>query len=453
MIRIVYDGPPEAGKTTSVRALAAGFGREVYTPEEHAGRTVWFDWLEHVGGRFDGKPIRCEIASVPGQARWSRRRNHFIDGADAIVFVADTSSWGWSASAARFRRLQQRIARREGAKVGVVFQANRRDLPDAVPLAIVRQHVGASNVAVIESIATDGTGIRESFVFAVRLALDRVREEQRAGLLPMREQEVSVEDLLAELRSVDRDGPQLVAAPQPPASPLPRAPSHELPTGCVWPPIEGRIVLREAARADSRTCPDFAGDFEAELAPGWRAHSASTAVFASLDDARTELVGWARQHAAVQPFLSRQRCIALAETGDGRWRLWQVVHREPSLRDLLREDALPADRIARLIDHSTRLIAEARSARAGESLGLPCTLDTIGVSELGRPVYVGIVAATQAGADASDEEIAHELAALVHRRHGSARDQLHAALRSAPPSEVGAPGSQVRERLLELLGS
>ena len=64
VLSIVYDGAPLAGKTSSVRALARSFGREVYTPEEQDGRTVYFDWLEHTGGRFDGAPIRCRIVSV-----------------------------------------------------------------------------------------------------------------------------------------------------------------------------------------------------------------------------------------------------------------------------------------------------------------------------------------------------------------------------------------------------
>jgi hypothetical protein len=65
VISVVYHGPPEAGKTTTLRTLARGFGREVYTPEERDGRTVHFDWLEHIGGRFEGSPIRCQIVSVP----------------------------------------------------------------------------------------------------------------------------------------------------------------------------------------------------------------------------------------------------------------------------------------------------------------------------------------------------------------------------------------------------
>lgn len=66
VVRLVYDGPPRSGKTTRLGALAAGLGRTLVSPEEAQGRTLYFDWLEHVGGRFEGVPIRFQILSVPG---------------------------------------------------------------------------------------------------------------------------------------------------------------------------------------------------------------------------------------------------------------------------------------------------------------------------------------------------------------------------------------------------
>ncbi|HEY5934454.1 MAG TPA: hypothetical protein VIU61_07465, partial [Kofleriaceae bacterium] len=76
VIRVVYDGPPEAGKTTSMRALATSFNQTSVTPEENsAGRTQWFDWMEYVGGRFEGSQIRCQVISVPGQRELGKRRS------------------------------------------------------------------------------------------------------------------------------------------------------------------------------------------------------------------------------------------------------------------------------------------------------------------------------------------------------------------------------------------
>lgn len=468
VIRIVYDGPPEVGKTTSVRALARSFGRQVFTPEEQNGRTAYFDWMEHVGGRFDGAPIRCQVASVPGQRRWRPRRDRLLDQADVVIFVGDTSAAGWSGSRASLRRLLRRLARRDGPPVGVVFQANRRDVPDALPLARVRQEIGAEHVAVIESIAVDGTGVREAFVFAIRLALDRVREEQRRGLESGHTRaEIDVDDLLTDLMFLEQgdddervtdlmfleqrddegpvtDGTTACAAVDDDA---PLAPTHEVPSGLVWPPIDGRIVLRDASRPHARGHGDAAGNWVASLAGDWQAHSAADAVFTDREEGRERLVAWARAHTSALGLLSRQRCIALAETGDGRWRLWQVVLSHPSLREHL-ADADGAVDVVHRLGAIGRALAEAREASASSSLCPPCTLDTLGLSELGRAIYVGM--APPAGtrvADAADEAaLARELAATILQRGGDLH-AVRAGLLRAADVDFG-PRSALRERLL-----
>src|SRR5262245_20691924 len=92
VIRLVYDGPPDAGKTTSLRALAGSLARPTYTPAEAGdGRTLWFDWMEYTGGRFEGCQIRCQIVSVPGQRELIARRRRVIEGADVVVFVGNSS--------------------------------------------------------------------------------------------------------------------------------------------------------------------------------------------------------------------------------------------------------------------------------------------------------------------------------------------------------------------------
>ena len=68
VIRVVYDGAPMSGKSTSVRALGRGVGGEVHSPAEVGGRTLYFDWLDYTGGLFEGHRIRCQIVSVPAFA-------------------------------------------------------------------------------------------------------------------------------------------------------------------------------------------------------------------------------------------------------------------------------------------------------------------------------------------------------------------------------------------------
>jgi len=381
VLSVVYDGAPRAGKTTSVRALARSFGREVFTPEEHGGRTVYYDWLEHAGGRFDGNPLRCEIASVPGQRRWVRRRALFLDRADVVVFVGDTRAHAWAATVARLRDLAQRLAPRPGSPVGVVFQANHRDHPTALPLPEVRAALADAPVAVVESTAHDGGGVREAFVFAVRLALDRVRAEQAAGRLATGRTVLGDRDeVLALLRGLalePADAPAPAAAPRAPAPP-----TADVPPGCVWPPVDGRILLGALPAARP---PITEGDdgWRAELGAGWRAHSGRDARFRDLERARAALVDWARLHAGAHGLLSPRRCILLAADGAG-WRLWQVVADEPALRAQTHGGRVaPADAAWALA------AAEGHCARHG--LALACSIDSVGVDAAGRPQFVGLV--------------------------------------------------------------
>ncbi len=467
MLGVVYDGPPEAGKTTSVRALAKSFGREVFTPEEQDGRTVYFDWLEHTGGRFDGAPIRCQIMSVPGQQRWSQRRTHLLARADVIVFVGDTSRGSWPLTVARLRELRAWLDAREGPTVGVVFQANRRDAPDAVPLAEIRERVGSERVALVESVAVDGSGVREAFVFAVRLALDRVREEQRLGTLPSVGERLQGSELLQQLLSLEQATPASGAQHAAPATELlavtestdssfvlPRLPNHEVPSGLVWPPVEGRILLRDAVTGPIEGQLTESGGYEAVLPSGFRASSPAAASFADLDDGKRMLVNWARFHSSAQGLLSKGRCIVLAGTADGRYRLWQILRAEPSLRELFLdgcETVLPRH-AARQLATAIRLFADAQTKCAAGDMPLECTLDTIGASELGEAIYVADMSFMTAPRPAiGTEEVAAELAAALRHRSAEERSEVGRTIlllqrrepRSEPSERIGTLVSQL----------
>ena len=474
VLGIVYDGPPEAGKTTSVRALARSFGREVYTPEEQDGRTVYFDWLEHTGGRFDGAPIRCQIVSVPGQERWLERRLHLLERADVVVFVGDTSVVGWPLTVARLRDLRARLDGREGPPVGVVFQANRRDAPDAIPIDVVREQAASERVALVESIALDGTGVREAFVFAVRLALDRVREEQRLGALPRQSVEGASDELLAQLLALEpgstqaaettppsvepppdsRTRPASVRAPT--TSPSRKLPSHDVPSGLIWPPVEGRILLREAMSAPVSSVRNAAGDHRVSLTSGHRAQSPCDASFHEVEDGRNTLISWARLHVSAQGLLSKGRCIVLAATGDGGFRLWQIVRAEPSLRERFVDgwDSMVPRHAARQLASVCHLLAEAQAFCARQGVRLHCTLDTIGVSDLGKPIYVGDFPFPGLGEREGQgvERVARELALLHGHRTADERAELSRELLSFQRHDVAsAPGPRIGELVARML--
>lgn len=417
VIRVVYDGAPMAGKTTSVATLGRGFGADVYSPADYNGRTLYFDWLDYTGGLFEGRRIRCQIVSVPGQATLAPRRRRLLRSADVVVFVGDSSPAGLEADRHYLSGLRGVLDEVGGPPIGIVFQANKRDLPDAAPLDQLRSMLDELELrsAVIESVATAGTGIREAFVFAVRLALDRVRELMDTDSLTTARPRVNnAAELLQELQVAEPGAQDLDLAiasrgldslasqalqevMQPPVelpgaqgmSDEPAVPDAKVASGLVWPPVDGRTMLQEMAQATVQLSRTNDGGWRGAISNRWSLHSAKAAVFAEVEAGRAELVQWARMHVANGKLISKHRCLVLASDGQGRFRLWQLVRREASLRARL-EAALRKDAVAiadaLLFSVRTFLAMAARLATATHEL--PLTLDSVAAAQAG-PVYVG----------------------------------------------------------------
>lgn len=426
VIRIVYDGPPEAGKTTSLRALSASLARPMTTPAQSGDRTLFFDWVEYTGGLFEGHQIHCQIVTVPGQTVLAHRRHALLESADVVVFVSDSAPGVLDTTTTYLAEMRETLDRLPGPRVGVILQANKRDRADAVDIGALR--AAAPDMAVLESVATEGRGVREAFVFAVRLALDRVRELLRERALRLGTPEIqSSADLLAQLarresertvqvshddaeeslagallkKVLDADAAIAVAssiplapAPAPAAanaSMVPLPPDVAVPTGMIWPPVDGRVALLEACTIPFTPRKAAHGDWIGEV-PGWRFHSPSQASYANPELGRRALVEWARLHAGGQRWLSGPRVLVLAAAGDGTWRLWQIVKTEESLRDGIvakLDDGTAEGLLRRLLD-SGRLLLAAAESLAMIPCRLPLRIDTIGAPH-GNPIYVGFL--------------------------------------------------------------
>ena len=180
VIRIVYDGAPEAGKTTNVLELATlislqrrGAARSFANDD---GRTEFFDWLDFSGGYLDGRRVRCQLVSVPGQSDLLHRRRYLLESADAIVFVTDSRPEAFDAAAANLRATLRIAENQTHIPVGIILQANKQDLPRALPPDEVARQLGLEGAgAVVGAVASTGEGIMQTFIVAVRVATDRVR--------------------------------------------------------------------------------------------------------------------------------------------------------------------------------------------------------------------------------------------------------------------------------------
>ena len=413
VLRVVYDGPALAGKTTNLRVLSKSLGVDIFSAEEAEGRTLYFDWVDYVGGLFDGLPIRCQIISVPGQQVLEGRRRMLLETADVVVFVADSNPELLQENAQSFALLRQ-IAAQKAPPLGIVLQANKRDLKEAISPSTLRQTLGSEMcLAMTEASAERGDGVRETFVLAVRLALDRVRalKEQRALhklspeiddgfelLSAMQEAEASASPSLpSETQQLEeRRGPSPFSLAPPQATSKstvggsgPPFPHTSIPPGLVWPPVEGRMAVHESSRAEKRLERSGGGDWIA-MSEEWKLRSPLEGLFFELETARLALVDWVRWHVAAGDRLSAGRCTVLMPEAGDVWRLWQIVRRQPSLEEMAHElfaqddDAVLGRGLFRIID--LRLRAETLLVNEGWLGRL--SLASIGLSDLKEPVFI-----------------------------------------------------------------
>ncbi len=443
VVRIVYDGPAMSGKTTSLRSLAAGLASKIESPEEREGRTLYFDWVDYTGGLYEGRQIRCQVLSAPGQRELAHRRKLLVESADAVVCVLDTRREELDFGLAWLGELLP-FCRQESPPIGVVLQANKRDAPGAVPKEELRSRVNqVAPMSLVESVATASDGIRESFVLAVRLALDRVRALSNEGRLDVgKPREDMPTELLSMLKRAELDAPAKQEAARqaepleldfeefndaygdPKASAVeasyegdaerPFVPDPMMPGGMIWPPVDGRAFLHEVSGLAIRPTRTPRGDWWGS-ASGWCFHSRPRALYDHPLSARDQLIAWARLHAANGDQISSGRAVILADAGNGRLRLWQLVRVEAALRERLSAALAEPDpsEVARgLIEVAESLVAARRWFETAPAR-LPCTLWTVSASKAYRPSFVGLMPSVQDGIPAEPED-----GALVAREFG-----------------------------------
>jgi hypothetical protein len=126
---------------------------------------------------------------------------------------------------------------------------------------------------------------------------------------------------------------------------------------------------------------------------GFRFFSSGDDLFPDLQDARNELLEWARLHTANAQHLTSGRAVILADAGAGRLRLWQIVRSEATLRERLAVALFAPDpeHVARELLAVGVQLAAARDFFTTTTITLPCTLWTVGSIATTRPSFAGLM--------------------------------------------------------------
>jgi small GTP-binding protein len=133
--KIVYYGPGRSGKTTNLQYVysqvpADRKGRMVSLATQ-TDRTLFFDFLPLDLGTISGFATKFQLYTVPGQIYYNATRKLVLQGADGVVFVADSQVRQLDENIESLQNLQANILEQgvDARTLPVVLQFNKQDLP------------------------------------------------------------------------------------------------------------------------------------------------------------------------------------------------------------------------------------------------------------------------------------------------------------------------------------
>ena len=163
--KIVYYGIGYCGKTTNLqyvfKSINPSVRGEMLSIATETERTLFFDFLPLDLGTVQGFRTRFHLYTVPGQILYERTRLAVLNGADGIVFVADSQAEKFEENVQSITELEMNL-RRLGKDLGnfpFVMQWNKRDMPSALPVHILERYLNRRRVPSFEAIACSGTGV------------------------------------------------------------------------------------------------------------------------------------------------------------------------------------------------------------------------------------------------------------------------------------------------------
>jgi hypothetical protein len=180
-VKLVYYGPGLCGKTTNLEKIYANpkldnKGKMISMSTE-TDRTLFFDFMPMELGTIAGQKVRVQLYTVPGQVFYDATRKLVLRGADGVVFVADSQESMRQSNIDSLNNLRTnlRINRIDPDKIGLVFQYNKRDLPNVSSVEEMNAYLNPNGAPAVEASAINGTGVTATLRAAITRILDNLK--------------------------------------------------------------------------------------------------------------------------------------------------------------------------------------------------------------------------------------------------------------------------------------
>lgn len=176
-LKVVYYGPALSGKTTNLEYIHASLDprlrTELVSLKNREDRTLFFEFLQLGLGRVEGLKPKFNLYTVPGQVIYAATRKLVLEGADGVVFVADSRADRLRANVALLRSLAVYLSRmgHSLSDYPLVLQCNKQDLPNAMDPEELRSRLRQDSVPCLGSVATEGVGVFDTLKMIINLVV------------------------------------------------------------------------------------------------------------------------------------------------------------------------------------------------------------------------------------------------------------------------------------------
>lgn len=180
--KIVYYGPGRSGKTSNLHYIYQQVPQDrkgqLVSLATQTDRTLFFDFLPLDLGSISGFTTKFQLYTVPGQVYYQATRKLVLQGADGVVFVADSQRRQFDENVESLQDLHANLAEHglDARQVPLVIQYNKRDLPAELihPVPDLRDALNFRDVPDFEADALHGTGVFETLRGISELVLRRL---------------------------------------------------------------------------------------------------------------------------------------------------------------------------------------------------------------------------------------------------------------------------------------
>ncbi|MDF1813489.1 MAG: Rab family GTPase [Verrucomicrobiales bacterium] len=159
--KIVYCGTPGGGKTTNLeyihRKLDPHFRGELNTLIDAGNRAVCFDFLPVKSSDINGYRSRLNLYTAPTLSICENSGSSILEGADGIVFVADSDPVRLTENVEAYQHTRQALEMSglDPDGIPLVLQFNKRDLRDAMAPELMDEMLAEQRPAIL-TCATSG---------------------------------------------------------------------------------------------------------------------------------------------------------------------------------------------------------------------------------------------------------------------------------------------------------